>query len=75
MPRAKHDEADSAKVPGSGSEEGDGGRGERQGSLVSWALGGGQAMPEGVVEGSGVQCFETARFWVKAKPVCPREAD
>lgn len=62
-------------MPGIGSEEGDGERGERQGSRVSWALGWGQTVPEGVVEGHGVQCFKTSHFWVKAEPVCPREAD
>lgn len=75
VPGAKHGEADSAKVPGTGSEEVDWGRGERQGSQVSWALGWGQTMPEGVVEGYGVQCFQTFHFWVKAKPVCPSEAN
>lgn len=75
VPRVKHNEADSAKVPGIGSEEGDGAGERDRKPRPSWALGGGQAMPEGVVEGSGVQCFETAHFWVKAETVCPREAD
>ena len=29
----------------------------------------------GVVEGCGVRCFQTSHFWVKAKPVCPSEAN